>query len=77
MEFSRQEFKHNNCLLPPAMENNISPNDKTFDYVDVRTVCFYLHKRRLLWVSRWFPQLVCLHQLGFIWQQTVTARKVL
>ena len=29
------------------MENNISPNDKTFDCVDVRTVCFYLHKRRL------------------------------
>ena len=29
------------------MENNISPNDKTFDCVDVRTVCFYLHTRRL------------------------------
>ena len=29
------------------MENNISPNDITFDCVDVRTVCFYLHKRRL------------------------------
>ena len=75
MEFSRQEFKHNNCLLPPAMENNISPNDKTFDYVDVRTVCFYLHKRRLLWVSRQVPQLGCLHQLGFILQQTVNARQ--
>ena len=25
---------------------NISPNDKTLDCVDVRTVCFYLHKRR-------------------------------
>ena len=29
------------------MENNIGPNDKTFSCVDVRTVCFYLHKRRL------------------------------
>ena len=28
------------------MENNISPNDITFDCVDVRTVCFYLPKRR-------------------------------
>ena len=48
--FPGKNLKHNNCLLPtayPAMENNISPNDKTFDCVDVRTVCFYLHKRRL------------------------------
>ena len=28
------------------MENNISTNDKTFDCVDLRSVCFYLHKRR-------------------------------
>ena len=46
--FPGKNLKHNNCLPPtayPAMEN-ISPNDKTLDCVDVRTVCFYLHKRR-------------------------------
>ena len=47
--FPGKNLKHNNCLPPtayPAMENNISPNDKTFNCVDVRTFCFYLHKRR-------------------------------
>ena len=54
-------------------------NDKIVDCVDVSTVCFYLHKRRLaLGLSLgssaglpWLPKI----KLGFILQQTVNARQ--